>query len=677
MFTRQIPAVLYGGDYNPDQWDETTWQQDMEFFRKAHINLVTLPVFSWAKLEPEEGRYDFSWLDAILDLLKCHGIKVWLATPTAAQPAWLSKKYPDVLPVDIAGRKRTHGMRLFFCINSPNYRKRAAALAEALAVRYKNYEGLVGWHVANEYKTYCYCETCQQKFRIWLENRYGDIATLNDRWHTAFWGRTVYAFDEIMLPTELNDDYRFNPAIQLDYLRFMSDATIECYLNEARILKAHTPDLPVLTNITGFIKKLDLFKFFSHADYAGWDNYPSPTDAPSLIALKHDIMRGLKDGNAYIIAEQSPNQQNWQPYNKLKKPGEVRLLAYQGLAHGADGCLFFQMRQSIAGAEKFHGAVISHAATDKTRIFQECAQLGVELYRLGDRFLDGKTHSKVGLLFDWENWWALELSSGPTKDMNYLAQVHLYYDAFYAQNVAVDVLKYSSDFTPYTVIVAPLLYMLKPGLSDRLKTFVKNGGTLIATYMSGLVDENDRCVFGAYPGELSDVLGIWVEETDALFPEEQNVICIAENTDPFGQLAGEYACGFLCDVIHPKTARVIGTYKHDFYSGLPCFTANAFGKGTAYYFGAAPEPRLLNAFVKGLRDTLDLHCGIETDPNVEIRTRVNRHGETTFIMNHNPTSAAVDFGPTTYRNLLNDTTVTGKYLLEGRAVMVLEKTVLA
>jgi beta-galactosidase len=300
---------------------------------------------------------------------------------------------------------------------------------------------------------------------------------------------------------------------------------------------------------------------------------------------------------------------------------------------------------------------------------------------LGDRFLDGKTHSKVGLLFDWENWWALELSSGPTKDMDYLEQVHTYYKAFYEQNVSVDILKYSSDFSAYTVIVAPLLYMMKsdlndrgkPGLSDRLKAFVKDGGTLIATYMSGLVDENDRCIFGAYPGELSDVLGIWVEETDALFPEEQNVICIEESADAFGQLAGEYTCGFLCDVIHPKTAHVIGTYKHDFYSGMPCITENAFGDGTAYYFGTAPEQSLLNGFVRGLRGKPDLHCGIESDPNVEIRKRVNRHGETTFIINHNTTRASVDFGQTIYRNLLNDEMVTGKHRLEVRDVLLLEQ----
>jgi len=252
-------------------------------------------------------------------------------------------------------------------------------------------------------------------------------------------------------------------------------------------------------------------------------------------------------------------------------------------------------------------------------------------------------------------------------------RVHTYYKAFYEQNVSIDILKFSSDLSPYRVIVAPLLYMNKPGLSDRLNTFVKDSGTLIATYMSGLVDENDKWVFGPYPGELSDVLGIWVEETDALFPEERNVICIEENNGSFEWLPGKYTCGFLCDVIHPKTATVIRTYKHDFYNGKPCITKNSFGEGTAYYLGTAPEQTLLNRFVKGLRKSLELHCGIDTAPNVEIRKRVNHNGETAFILNHNMTKAHTDFGEVTYRNLLKDEVVSGKYLLNERDVMVLER----
>lgn len=670
MINKHTPFIWYGGDYNPDQWDEKTIEEDMKLFKKAGINMVTLPVFSWAKLEPEEGVYNFEWLDKILDTLQKNEIRVCMATPTTAQPAWLSKKYPEVLPVDIAGRKRTHGMRVYFCVNSEKYRERAAAIAKQMAKRYKDYPGLAAWHVANEYGTYCYCENCQKKFRLWLKKRYGTLENLNEKWNTAFWGRIVYDFDEIMLPTELNDDYRFNPAIQLDYMRFMTDSTKECYENEAQVLRKYTPDIPVFSNISGFIKKLDQFTLTENMDCAGWDNYPTPGAPESIPALKHDIMRALKDGKPYIITEQSPNQQNWQPYNKLKRPGEVRTLAYQGIARGADACLFFQMRQSVAGQEKFHGAVISHAGTENTRVFKEISRLGAELKKLGDVCLDGRTNAPVGMLFDWNNWWALELTSGPTQDMDYFYQVHKYYKAFYEKNIQVDILKMTSDFDRYKIIVAPLLYMVKDGVAEKLTAFVEKGGILVATYMTGLTDENDRCIFGAYPGKLRKVLGLWVEETDALFPEERNSIIIRKES---GRLKGEYSCNFLCDLLHLETAETIGEYGKDFYEGRPCVTKNDFGKGFAYYLGTEPEERFLRDFVDELCEKADIHPVFESVGKVEICVRENAKGKVIFLINQSEESAMVELGEETYEELLTGQERKGTIHLNSRDVVILKK----
>ena len=670
MINEHMPFIWYGGDYNPDQWDEKTIEEDMRLFKKAGINLVTLPVFSWAKLEPSEGVYNFEWLDEIMDKLWENGIHVCMATPTTAQPAWLSKKYPEVLPVDIAGRKRTHGMRVFFCVNSEKYRERAAAIAEEMAKRYKDHPALAAWHVANEYGTYCYCENCQRKFRIWLKERYKTIENLNEKWNTAFWGRIVYDFDEIMLPTELNDDYRFNPAIQLDYMRFVTASTKECFENEASVLRRYTPDIPVFSNISGYIKKLDQFTLTENMDCAGWDNYPTPGDPVSIPALKHDIMRALKDGKPYIITEQSPNQQNWQPYNKLKRPGEVRALAYQGIARGGDACLFFQMRQSIGGQEKFHGAVISHAGREDTRIFREISDLGAELGRLGDICLDGRTDAKVGFLFDWDNWWALELTSGPTKDMDYLAQVHKYYKAFYEKNIQTDILKVTSDFSKYKIIVAPLLYMMKEGLAEKLESFVENGGILAATYMTGLADENDRCIFGAYPGKLRKLMGLWVEETDALFPEERNSIIIRKKTK---HLKGVYSSGFLCDILHPETAEVIGEYGKDFYEGTPCVTKNVYGKGAAYYLGTEPDEEFLEDFVTEICEEAGVHPFLESEGRVEICARENQKGQVIFLINHEQEPAFVKLGADTYENLLTGKTINGTLQLNSKDVAVLKK----
>lgn len=661
--------ILFGGDYNPDQWDTETIEKDMKLFHQSGVNTVTLPVFSWPKLEPKENHYDFEWLDNILTKLHENNINVILATPTSAQPAWLSLKYPEVLPVDKAGRKRTHGMRVFFCVNSPKYRERAGALANKMAEHYKNHPAIIGWHVANEYGTFCYCKNCQNKFREWLKSRYNNLDTINEKWNTSFWGRTLTSFDEIMLPTELNDDYRFNPCVQLDYMRFVTDSTIDCYNSEAKILKTATPHLPVFTNISGFIKNINQFKMVPHMDYAGWDNYPSPTDERSLPALKHDIMRASKDGQSFYVAEQSPNQQNWQPYNKLKKPKEVRKIAFQGLSHGSDSSLFFQLRQSVAGQEKFHGAFISHNGRSDTRIFKEISELGEEFKKLDNTFQNGKTKSKVGILFDWENWWALELTSGPTKDMDYLKEVHHYYKALYYQNISVDILKYSSDVSEYKVIIAPLLYMLHSDVADKLKEWTKNGGTLITTYMSGYVDENDRCIYGAYPGPLKDVFGIWVEETDALYPDEKNII----NIDSKKYNKNFYSSSFLCDLIHCDTATPLGKYTKDFYNGYPAITKNDFGKGKAYYLATKFEDEFLKEFFENICKDVYVMPTFKTSKNVEVTYRKNENGKFIFVINHVNEIESCNLGNDSYIDCLTNGKYSGVIPLTPYRVLILKK----
>ena len=667
---KQADRIYYGGDYNPDQWDDATIDEDMRLFQKAGINLLTLPVFSWAKLEPDEGIYDFEWLDKIIDKIWAHGIYVCLATPTTAQPAWLSTRYPEVLPVDIQGRKRTHGMRVFFCVNSLKYRERAAAIAEEFAKRYSHHPALAMWHVSNEYGTYCYCPTCQAKFRLWLRKRYGSVQELNNRWHTTFWGRILTSFEEVTLPTELNDDYRFNPAIQLDYMRFVTDSTAECFLNEYRVLKKYNPEIPVQTNMSGYIKKLDQSELTKNLDVVGWDNYPWPDDPPYFVAMKHDIMRGLKGGQSYVLTEQSPNQQNWQPYNRLKRPGEVRLLSYQAMAHGADTCLFFQMRQSIAGQEKFHGAIISHAGHENTRVFRECETLGYELEQIGDAFLTARTPAKAAILFDWNNWWALELASGPSKDMDYLKTISRYYHAFYRKNISVDIVNPSASFDGYDLIVAPMLYMTKEGVAERLTEFVRQGKTVVTTVMSGLVDENDRCIFGEYPGKLKEVLGIWVEEVDALRPYESNRMQM-NGVMPLPKAS--YSCGFLCDLLHTRQAEALAVYESDFYAGMPCVTRNQFEKGTAYYIGTDPDDEFLADFF----DQVCKDCGIEpvyeAEEAVEVTRRVNEKETTIFVLNHNHQPSWVDFGEDILTNLVTKETKTGRCEIAGRDVWVLKK----
>lgn len=670
---KNADRVYYGGDYNPDQWDEATIEEDMRLFKKAGINLVVLPVFSWAKLEPSEGVYNFEWLDKLMDRFHENGLKVCLATPTTAQPAWLSTKYPEVLPVDKQGRRRTHGMRVYFCVNSPKYRERAAAIAEEMAKRYAHHPALALWHVANEYGTHCYCPTCEKKFRGWLKDRYGTLENLNEKWNTSFWGRTLYDFDEVRLPNELNDDHRFNPSINLDYLRFMTDSTIECFENEAKILKKYNPDITVQTNISGHIEKLDQFKMVKHMDIAAWDNYPAPGADKAFIAYKHDLMRGLKDGESFMMQEQSPNQQNWQPYSKLKRPGEVRMLSYQAMAHGSDTCLFFQLRQSIAGQEMFHGAVISHAGHENTRTFRECARIGKELEKIGDSFLGGRTPSKVGIIFDWDNWWVLEYAAVNhtlNKAFNYLKKISRYYKALFDENIPVDILSMEADFSKYKVIYAPYLYMMKGDIAKRLEDFVRDGGTLITTTLAGLVDENNRAIYGEYPGLLRDLLGIWVEEIDPLTPDEKNRILIGENFLP----REGYDCAFQCDIIHPRGAKVLGTYESDFYAGMPTITVNEFGKGKAYYFGTEPDSQFLTDFVKYICKENAITAPYPVSKNVEITRRVNEKNDVVFVLNYDKEQAGtVELGEDVFTDLITGKEVTGNTEIPPYDVLVLRR----
>ncbi len=673
LISSKLPKIFYGGDYNPEQWDEATHQEDLRMFKIAGIDMATINVFSWAKNQPDEITYNFEWLDELIDRLYESGVYVCLATSTGAHPAWMATKYPDVLRVDRDGRKRKFGGRHNSCPNSPTYRLYSERIASKLAERYQDHPAVLVWHVSNEYGGECYCDNCERAFRVWLKQRYQNLDTLNKAWNTAFWGHTFYDWDEIVLPSNLSEEWgerRTNfQGISLDYSRFNSDSMLTCYKMEYDAIKRYIPDSVVTTNLMGFFKQLDYFKWAKHMDIVSWDSYPSLTTPPSETAMANDIMRGLKDGMPFMLMEQTPSQQNWQPYNSLKRPGVMRLQSYQTVAHGADTVMFFQLRRSIGACEKYHGAVIEHVGHENTRVFREVTQLGQELAKLGDRTLDSRIESKVAILFDWENWWAIEKSSGPSVALNYVEQIHKYYAAFYRRNIQVDMISVDTDLSSYEVVVAPVLYMVKPGFANKLETFTKNGGTFVTTFFSGVVNENDLVTVGGYPGELRDLLGIWVEEIDALFPDQKNKMIVK---DVYGKLSGEYECGLLCDLLHTEGAEVIAEYGEDFYQGMPSLTRNVFGSGEAYYVASDPEP----SFLDGLVDKIAADKGIEenlvTPDGVEVSRRVKGGISYLFVLNFNKEACSYDLGDVQVEDLLTGTVHKGTIQIEGRGVQILQ-----
>lgn len=417
-FHGKVKKILYGGDYNPEQWSEKVRQEDMYYLPRAGVDMVTLNVFNWSLIQKDENSYDFSELDKIVAMVKKEKIKICMATATAAHPPWMAKKYPDILRTNFDGMKRKFGGRHNSCPNSPSFQRFSTALAEKLAEHYKNEEDIVVWHVSNEYEGACYCEKCEKAFRTWLQEKYRTLEALNREWNTHFWGHIYYDWDEIVAPNMLSEHFEearsMYPSITLDYMRFNSDSMLKNYIAERNAIQKHIPDAIVTTNFMGAYKPLDYRKWAPYLDIVSWDNYPPYDAEPAYIAMNHDLMRGLKNGQPFMLMEQTPSVCNWLTVNSLKRPGVMRLLSFQAVAHGADTICFFQMRRSAAGCEKFHGAVIDHAGRTDTRVFQEFAVLGREFERLGEIILDSRVPAKTAIYFDWETWWALEASAGPS-----------------------------------------------------------------------------------------------------------------------------------------------------------------------------------------------------------------------------------------------------------------------
>lgn len=676
MINSKLPFILYGGDYNPDQWPKDMLNEDIRLFKLANINIVTLPVFSWALLQPNENTYNFEWLDNVMDILNKNNINVCLATSTAVQPAWMSKKYPEILPVDFDGRRRKFGGRVKYCPNSKKYKEFSVKLTRKLAERYKNYNNLALWHIGNEYDNYCYCDNCKNEFINWLKNKYKTLDNLNSAWNNNFWGHTLYSWDEVTVPSGLSEMWYMQgklctnfQGIALDYNRFMSDSILGCYLGEYNVIKEITPDIKITTNLMGTFKPLDYFKWAEHMDIISWDNYPCYGDEPSVVAMRHDLMRSLKHGNPFMLMEQSPNQQNWQPYNTVKRPGELRLQSYQTIAHGADSIMYFQMRQSVGACEKYHAAVISHEGSENTRIFKECSQIGDELNKLGDSIIDSRINSKAAIIFDWDNWWAIEFSSGPSIELQYIPQIEKYYKAFHKRNIPVDFVRPNDDLSKYDVVVAPVLYMLKENVADNIKNFVKNGGIFVTTFFSGYVDENDKVKLGGYPSELRDLLGIWVEELDALPLEMKNSIEIKNELNGFDS---KYDCNMLFDIINLEGAKELAVYGSDFYKNRPVFTCNNYGKGKAYYIGSNPEDKFVDDFISLLDSELSLALDMPIIDGVEITKRIKNDKEIFFILNHNKSNVTINLEDS-FINLLTQKTESKNISLDSKDVAILQK----
>jgi beta-galactosidase len=632
--------------------------------KRAGVNLVTVGVFSWARLQPNPDTFTFDWLDRALALLHRNEILVDLGTATASPPPWLARLHPESLPVTAEGARHSPGARQQYCPNSTAYRDFAARLVRQFATRYGQHPALAMWHINNEIGAHlgtCYCEQCGAQFRVWLQQKYKTLDNLNEHWGTVVWSQTYQQWEEIQ-PPRLMPTF-CNPAQQLDYRRFMSDSLLTCLRGEKSVLSEITPDVPVTTNFSGehgLLKAANYFEWARHVDFVSFNSYPDPLDTdPADIAFSYDLQRGLGGGKPWLLMEQPPSQVNWRAYNAVKRPGQMRLWSYQALAHGADGVMFFQWRAARCGAEKFHSGMLPHGGTN-TRTFREVEQLGNELKKLS-AICGATTRADVALVIDWENMWAVEMDSRPAR-INYSELVRSYYRALFEPDVPIDIVSPEANLAGYKLVVAPALYLVRNGVAERLETFVDNGGTLVMTFFSGIVDASDRVLLGGYPAPFRKLLGIHVEEFDAFGNQVRHLKT---------PLRGA-RCTLWADVIQLESAEAVATFTEDFYAHQPAITRNALGQGLAYYVGTHPEPSYLRAFLAEICVDCGVRPPMRVPAGVEVTTRTNEHGEFLFLLNHNATIQFVDIGPRIRRDLLTGEMIKGQCQLGPLDVRLLQ-----
>jgi beta-galactosidase len=570
-------GILFGADYNPEQWPEEVWPDDVRRMQDAGVNLATIGVFSWSRIQPAEGIFDFDWLDRLIDLLHAGGIGVDLATATATPPHWLSRGYPQSLPVTREGVTLGPGSRQAYAPTSPEYRRLAGELVSRLAERYASHPAVQLWHVNNEYGCHVaadYSDNAASAFRSWLRERYGDVDALNDAWGTTFWSQIYQDFDQVVPPRAA--PYSVNPSGWLDFKRFTSDSFRELFRMEKQLIRAAGAQQPITTNFMGAFEAIDYWSWAQDVDVVSDDSYPDPSDPESFreAAFSRDLMRSLGDGRPWLLMEQATNAVNWRPVNAPKAPGQMAALSRQAVARGARGILFFQWRQSRSGAEKFHSAMLPHGGTS-TRTWGEVTELGATLAQLPEP-MAGEPAAEVALVMDWESRWAIENPDHPAT-IDYYAGVLDWYRVLHRHNVPVDIVHPTADLSAYRLVVAPQLYLLTERSAQNLSDFVTRGGTLLSTAFSDVVDEHDRFRDGGYAMQLAPLIGATVSEHEGI----AGVLEV--------ELEGtRFAVSGVADVLEVTDAEVLGSFVGDWREGRPAILRRRSGEGTTIHLGAMP-----------------------------------------------------------------------------------------
>ncbi|MEO3752851.1 beta-galactosidase [Streptomyces sp. B6B3] len=635
---RGLRRLAFGGDYNPEQWPEEVWREDVALMREAGVTMVSVGIFSWARLEPREGSLDFGWLDRLLDLLHAGGIRVDLGTPTVVPPAWFYRAHPEALPVSREGVTYEFGSRGAICHSSPAYQEAAARITRALAERYGDHPALAMWHVHNEYGVpvlECYCATSAAHFRRWLAERHGTLEALNDAWGTTFWGQAYGDWEEIQPPRATPTVA--NPAQRLDFARFASDSALANFRRERDLLRELSPGVPVTTNFMVSPTQCDSVDYWAwggEVDLVTNDHYLVAEEDRNHVnlAMAADLSRSVGGGRPWLLLEHSTSAVNWQPRGIAKAPGEMARNSLAHVARGSDGAMFFQWRASRFGAEKFHSAMLPHAGTD-SRIWREVVELGADLGRLAD-VRGTRTVADVAVAWDWQSWWAQKLEWRPSQDLDTRERAEAYYAALFDRHLTVDFAHPdAAGSAGHPLVVVPALYLATAAAGAALSRYVADGGTLLVSYFSGIVDEHDAVHPGPHPGALREVLGLRVEEFQPLRAGQEVRI-----DGPDGaRLRGDvWAETLLLDGAEP-----VWRYADGPAAGGPAVTRHAYGRGAAWYVSTRLDRADLDPVLAAAAADAGLASRDDLPHDVEVVRRTGETGTFVFVINHTGAEAKV------------------------------------
>jgi beta-galactosidase len=644
----------FGVDYYPEHWPEERWPEDARLMSEAGINVVRLAEFAWSVLEPQPGCFDFDWLDRAIAILHEHGIQVVLGTPTASAPPWVMAMFADTYKVNEHGHRLTYGNRCEFCPTHAGYRERGRMVTRAMAEHYAGHPAVIGWQIDNELNGRCYCPNCQTGFQNWLRVRYGTLEKLNAAWGTAFWSHVYTEWSQVPVPVETGGVP--NPGLDLDFRRFMSD-TFACFQKEqVDILRKICPGHFITHNFMSFgFDQIDYYNLAKPLDFISWDNYPrtgwhlAQEADHAYLALGHDTTRGFK-GKPFWVMEEQSGSGGWQTVGMTPRPGEMRLWTYQAIAHGADAIVYFRWRTARFGTEQYwHGVLYHHGQPG--RRYDELKTIGSELKRAGEQFLGAENRNQVAMILSYDTRWAFQGQANHA-DFDYDTLFRGYYKALHSRNIGVDIVSPHADLSRYRLVIAPALYILPEETADRLRSFVQNGGLLIATARSGVKDEANAIVDRYLPGLLSDVCGVEVDEYDVQ-PADVTIPLEVALPDREPQ-AAQSRLWF--DVLRTTTAQSVATYKSEYFSGSPAITLNHFGGGKAIYVGTLGDDELHDVVVDWALQSVDLHSSITAPSGVEVTVRWQGDQQLSFLLNHTAETQEVPITQP-HLDLLSGTTV--------------------